>query len=394
MTDTAGAGPQQQPDLLSLSDAQAAALLVAELAAADAASWPLRYALAQIRTQLAGRRQLAAALGHEQAVTDLRTWTRQQLLDVTALLDGPAVRQVLHQAAQSAAAAGAANAVAHVRQQTERAAASTETAAAEPATPGAAAAVAPTTTGNAIEAAQAVQAGVIPAVTPRLEPPVVAVIRTAPATAAAHLQQAVQALSGAQDIADVEQALTVADRAPESLSLAASWAVNAAANDSVTATAVRLGAELLWIAERDACVVCTALAGHTANPAVGEGFDEFATFGKPSSAPDIWPPGMPLMRPPRHPRCRCMVVVWLGTAPGQPDLPARLRHEARRSILRGFSRPSESHHARLEAASRLLGTGAADMPKSVRQYAAHAVAAGHFPTREVPRYPSAPRRAA
>lgn len=374
---------QQQPDLLALSEAQAAALLVAELAAADAASWPLRWALAQIRSQLTARQQLAAMFGRENPAQDLKVWTRQQLREVVALLDRPAMAQVLERAAQSAAAAGAANAVAHVLQQTEKAAAA-----------------APTETGAAVQVARserverAAQAIITEPVTPQLEPAVIAVVRTAPDTAAAHLQQAVQALSGAQDVAGIEQALAIADRAPESLSLAASWVVNAAANDSVTATAVRLGAELLWIAERDACVVCTALAGHTANPAVGEGFDEFATFGKPGSAPDIWPPGMPLMRPPRHPRCRCMVVVWLGSAPGQPDLPARLRHEARRSILRGFSRPSESHHARLVAASRLLGTGAHDMPKSVRQYAAHAVAAGHFPTREVPRYPSAPRRAA
>lgn len=338
---TTAPSTQQQPDLLALADAQAAALLVAELDAADAASWPLRYALAQIRSQLTARQQLAAAFGRPTAVQDLRIWTGQQLRDTAELLDRPAVAQVLLQEAQSAAATGAANAAA--------------------------------------------QAGLTEAIAPRLDPAVTAVARTAPATAAAHLRQAVQALSGAQEVADIEQALAIADRAPESLTLAAGWAVNRAANESVTQTAVRLGAELLWIAERDACVVCTALAGHTANPAVGEGFDEFATFG-PHMPPAPWPPGQPLMRPPRHPRCRCMVVVWLGSASGQPDLPASLRHEARRSILRGFSRPSESHHLRLAAASKLLGTGAADMPKSVRQYAAHAVAVGQFPTREVPHY--------
>lgn len=260
------------------------------------------------------------------------------------LLDRQAVADVLRQAAANAAATGAANAAA--------------------------------------------QAGIAETITPRLDPAVTAVARTAPATAAAHLRQAVQAVSGAQDVSGIEQALSIADRAPEALTLAAGWAVNRAANDSVTKTAAHLGAELLWIAERDACVVCTALAGHTADPAAGEGFDEFATFG-PHRPPAPWPPGQPLMRPPRHPRCRCMVVVWLGSASGQPDLPASLRHEARRSILRGFSRPSESHTLRLAAASKLLGTGAYDMPKSVRQYAAHAVAVGRFPTREVPRYSGA-----
>lgn len=345
MTVTTSAPPQQQPDLLALSDAQAAALIVAELAAADAASWPLRYALAQIRSQLVARQQLAAAFGREAIGRDLKVWTARQLRETSALLDRPAIVQVLQQAAQSAAATGAANAAA--------------------------------------------QAGIAEMIPARLDPAVTAVTRTAPVTAAAHLRQAVQAVDGARGVADVEQALSVADRAPAALALAAQWAVNRAAATSVRATAARLGAELLWIAERDACVVCLALAGHIADPNVGDGFDEFATFG-PHRPPAPWPPGQPLLSPPRHPHCHCQVVVWLGSASGQPDLPASLIHEARRSILRGFSRPSESHHVRLAAASKLLGTGAADMPRSVRQYAAHAVAAGRFPTREVPRYPVSP----
>lgn len=335
--------PQQQPDLLALSDAQAAALLVAELAAADAASWPLRYALAQIRSQLTARQQLADAFGRDTAARDLKTWTRQQLRDVAVLLDRPAVTQVLMQAAQSAATAGATNAAA--------------------------------------------QAGIAETIEPTIEPAVAAVARTAPATAVAHLRQAVQAVDAAQELPDVEQALTVADRAPAALTLAAQWTVHRAAATSVRATAARLGAELLWIAERNACVVCLALAGHTANPLKGDGFDEFATFG-PHRPPAPWPPGQPLLCPPRHPRCRCQVVVWLGSASGQPDLPSSLIHEARRSILRGFSRPSEPHSIRLAAASKLLDTGAADMPKSVRAYAVSAVARGRFPTREVPHYRS------
>lgn len=378
---TVAAPPPQQPDLLALADEQAAALLVAELAAADAVSWPLRFALAQIRSQLSARQQLAAAFGRQApaasgggtAVRDLQVWTRQQLREVATLFDRPAVAQLLQQTAQSAASTGAANATAHVLHQTAQSA--TVDAAGE--------------TVRA-EATKAVLAEVAP---PRLEPAVAAVVRTAPTTAAAHLEQAVQALSGARDIADIEQALTVADRAPAALTMAAQWAVNRAAATAVRATAARLGAELLWIAERDACVVCTALAGHTANPAAGEGFDEFATFG-PHRPPAPWPPGHPLLAPPRHPHCRCQIVVWLGTAIGQPDLPASLRHEAKRSVLRGFSRPSEPSTIRVAAARELLRAGSADMPKSVRAYAAHAVQRGRFPTREVPRYPSAPRRAA
>lgn len=333
------AATQQQPDLVTLSDTQASALLIAELGAADAASWPLRLALAQIRTQLVGRRQLGAFVGRQPDVRELRAWTGQQLRDVATLLDRPAVAAILRQAAVDAAATGAANAAA--------------------------------------------QAGIAETITPHLDPAVAAVARTAPATAAAHLRTAVQAVSGAQDVADVEQALAVADRAPASLTLAAQWAVNRAAATSVRATAARLGAELLWISERDACVVCLALAGHTANPRSGDGFDEFATFG-PHRPPVPWPPGQPLLCPPRHPHCHCQIVVWLGSASGQPDLPASLRHEAKRSVLRGFSRPSESHTIRIAAARKLLAAGSADMPKSVRAYAAHAVERGRFPTRDVP----------
>jgi len=338
-TVTPAPAQQQPPDLVALSDAQAAALLLAEVAAADAASWPLRLALAQIRTQLLGRRQLGTMFGRQPDVRELRAWTGQQLRDTATLLDRPSVAAVLRQAAEGAAATGAASAAA--------------------------------------------QAGIAETITPRLDPAVAAVARTAPATAAAHLRQAVQAVVAAQDVAGIEQALAVADRAPASLTLAAGWAVHRAAATSVRATAARLGAELLWIAERDACVVCLALAGHTADPRVGDGFDEFATFG-PHRPPAPWPPGQPLLCPPRHPHCHCQVVVWLGSAAGQPNLPASLKHEAKRSILRGFSRPSESHTTRIAAARQLLAAGSADMPKSVRAYAAHAVERGRFPTRDVP----------
>lgn len=337
--------PQPPPDLQTLAERQAERLLAAELAAVAAAGWQLRAEIAAL-----GRALRAATIGGRLDPAARRRLAAQ-LAAVADRADPQSTAARLTVAAQTAARIGAANAAAQ--------------------------------TGLA--------ADVLPP--PVLERSVTAVADAAGDHAAAHLADAVQALRGADTVEQAQAALAVADRAPASVELAAGWIVNRAANDSVTATAVHLGAALLWIAERDACVVCTALAGHTADPAKGEGFDEFATFG-PHRPPAPWPPGQPLMRPPRHPRCRCMVVVWLGSAPGQPDLPASLRHEARRSILRGFSRPSESHRLRLAAASKLLGTGAHDMPKSVRAYATEAVARGRFPTREVPRYPSAHRRAA
>lgn len=341
--------PQQQSrlptDLEALAAEQAASLLLQELAAAAAASWPLRTRLAALDRTLR-----AATIGGELPPA-ARDRMAAQLVAILHDFDPQLAGDRLTAAAETAARTGATNAAA--------------------------------------------QAGLAVAELPApvLDDAVTAVADAVGDTAAEYLANAARALKNADTPEQAAAALKQADRAPAATELATAWAVNRAANEAVRASAAHLGAELLWIAERDACVVCTALAGHTADPLQGDGFDEFASFG-PHRPPAPWPPGQPLLCPPRHPHCRCMVVVWLGSASGQPDLPATLRHEARRSILRGFSRPSESHHLRLVAASRLLGTGAADMPKSVRQYAAHAVAAGRFPTREVPRYPSAHRRAA
>jgi len=138
-------------------------------------------------------------------------------------------------------------------------------------------------------------------------------------------------------------------------------------------------------------VVCLALAGEIADPNEGVGFDEFATYG-PYEPPSIWPYGMPLMRPPRHPHCRCQVCIWLGSAPGQPDLPERLRHEAARSVLKGWSLPSESNRVRLRAAEKLLAAGGRGLPRSVQEEAAKAVARGTFHSREVPRFTPDPTK--
>ena len=155
-------------------------------------------------------------------------------------------------------------------------------------------------------------------------------------------------------------------------------AVNLAAHDA----AVEYGADLLWMAERDACVVCLALAGSVV--AADEDFDADATFGDKPTAwwrdDDTGP-----LRPPRHPRCRCRCEPWLGHSgpPGSLSLPDALKREAQRSVLRGWSLPSESESVRVRAADRLLKRGSS-LPKSVRAYARRAVEKGRFPTRTVP----------
>jgi hypothetical protein len=84
--------------------------------------------------------------------------------------------------------------------------------------------------------------------------------------------------------------------------------------------------------------------------------------------------------------CRCQVSVWLGSAPGQPDFPERLKHEAARSVLKGWSLPSESNRVRLRAAESLLAGGGRGLPRSVQEEAALAIARGRFKSRSVPHY--------
>jgi hypothetical protein len=149
-------------------------------------------------------------------------------------------------------------------------------------------------------------------------------------------------------------------------------AVNTAVNLAAHDAAVEHGAQLLYFAEPDACVVCLALAGTVVD--ADEDFPADATFGR---HPTPWwtPEGHagPL-RPPRHPRCRCRCEVWLGHngPPGSTTLPDALKREARRSIALGWALDSEPDSVRRDAANRLLARGA-NLPKSVRARARHQV---------------------
>lgn len=199
---------------------------------------------------------------------------------------------------------------------------------------------------------------------------------------------------------DVVRQMGKASQAATELDRQTAWALARAKNSAIRSAAVARGASVLWVAEPDACVICLALSGHVVDPASGDGFDEEATFGKTGSAPAVWPPDEPLMGPPRHPHCRCILEVWIGPSltPGgeadnslysRPDvgatvdLPAALRREAKRSIVYGWSLPSESGVVRLDAAQRLLARGAG-LPKSVEERGHAAIKAGKFDNRVHP----------
>lgn len=170
-----------------------------------------------------------------------------------------------------------------------------------------------------------------------------------------------------------------ASQAASSVDRSAATAVSTAMNDAVGQVARAHGARVLWVAEPNACVVCLRLSGHLADPATGQWFDEEATFGRPGSAPAVWPPGQPLMRPPRHPHCRCVTQVWWGDVRGTRvvDLPAALQREARRSILLGRALPTESNNVRIDAADRLLRIGSG-LPRTVEARSRRAVQTGRF----------------
>lgn len=141
------------------------------------------------------------------------------------------------------------------------------------------------------------------------------------------------------------------------------------------------GLRVVWVAERNACLVCLALSGHVSDPNQGVGFDEDATFGPHKPTP-AWPPGMPLMAPPRHPNCRCRLRI---ISADNVLVPQALRREAERSVARGWS-GYDSRRARLHAADRLLSR-ANRLPRTVNERAARDVARGRFSDRHKPRSP-------
>lgn len=168
-------------------------------------------------------------------------------------------------------------------------------------------------------------------------------------------------------------AMARAEQAVKGVEAVVATHVTTAAATGVTDVAEASGWARLWVAERDACVHCLAYAGHVTTTSV---FPTGLTFGdKPLT------PYGPLLGPPLHPHCRCVLEL---IDPHDHAVPAALKREAKRSVLRGFSLDTESEAVRLRAADRLLARGST-LPESVKQYARRAVRLGEFPRgRDVP----------
>lgn len=206
------------------------------------------------------------------------------------------------------------------------------------------------------------------------------------ADARKHLAAAERELSKVEGTCygEVTEALIPSQRAVTAAEQATTTAVNGASNSGIVSVAASLPEEdvqLLWLAERSACVHCLSYAGEVVH--LHSSFPVDLTFGAKPLVP--WPEPLWLSGPPLHPNCRCRLTVWLGHVEGAPgpSLPEVLKREARRSILKGWSMESESERVRLQAAARLLKRGV-NAPKSVLTYAQRAVRKGAFPSRTVP----------
>lgn len=238
------------------------------------------------------------------------------------------------------------------------------------------------------------------------------------------------------DLAAVQQRAAGTAKATLILERTTRTTFNAELNQGVTDAAREVGAQLVWVAERDACVVCLALSGDVVEP--GGVFDWRKTFGAKAYEPRAYNADGELVtvgleRPPRHPNCRCRLSPWLGhdaaaamavthdwkvaeaeailygdhvaaqaardaaAAAGRSagfDFPASLRREAERSILLGHALPSESETVRTQAADRLLqkigsATGSRSpsgwaVPATVKRKTRAALKRGTFTTGPVP----------
>lgn len=214
---------------------------------------------------------------------------------------------------------------------------------------------------------------------PYLDPAIAQAVTDLQQRAATDLAQA-QAFAQHMQVRRHGDLLTVAAKANQAgnrVDRAARWVFNRGANRGVELVAEQIGAQKLWIAERDACLACLAYSGMTVGAA--ELFPAGRTFGDPSSAPKF-----PMAGPPLHPNCRCRLQVWLGSEEGvgPVEVPEALRREAQRTVARGWSEYA-SEPARLRAASRLVQAGATLLPRSVIDSAQQAVVAGTFQERRL-----------
>lgn len=326
--------PPPMPDLLAIVDGQEDALLAHEKGAAAVASAPLRAKIAQIVAQaLAAFARLPAGADIEPL---LRT-VREQLAALGVAVSGALGSGIVASLVADFAAAYVLG----------------------------------------FEHGNAQAFDVARKVTPRVLLPddVQVAAENANKSARDKLLDAASKLVDVRSMPELIAGLSRASQAVQSVERAASWGVNRAVASGVTAIAQEVGASRLWVGERDACLHCTAYMGEIADG--DEPFPIGLTFAKKPLSLD------PVPNPPLHPNCRCRLMIY--RREWGSDVPDALKREARRSVLRGFSLPTESAASRLDAAERLLLNGAG-LPKTVEDRARRDIKRGEFARgRTVPR---------
>ncbi|MFE9391700.1 hypothetical protein [Streptomyces sp. NPDC006784] len=152
-----------------------------------------------------------------------------------------------------------------------------------------------------------------------------------------------------------------------------SWVINTAVNEGLVAGIAAIGAQKLWLAERDACTACLAYAGRV--------IDVRDTFpGGLNWDPNQQRAGADeIAGPPRHPNCRCRLVPWRDRwAGGGQSLPDFLHGQAVDALANGRARPTESRAARIRAARALLAS-TEPLTAAQRRTARQAVHRGRWP---------------
>lgn len=177
----------------------------------------------------------------------------------------------------------------------------------------------------------------------------------------------------------VNAALATGSGAANSAERTATWATMRRANEGVREQARAAGADVIWVAERDACLYCLAQSGEVRGPR--QAFDGTRRFDTVRHL-TVWPEGSDLWAPPRHPECRCHLVVYRGHVGPGPTMPEVLKREAQRSVVIGLALPSESQTVRARAAQKLVDADRG-APPTVLARTRRQLIAGTFRTRSV-----------
>jgi hypothetical protein len=189
-----------------------------------------------------------------------------------------------------------------------------------------------------------------------------------------HLDDAV-VLSTKLPMTDPDDTMAVIAKAQGAVSsqkMTAAWVTHRSIALGVAEVARERRRNVVWVAERDACLHCLAYQGHVVAP--GRPFLPGLTYAD-KSLNQIGP----LLGPPLHPHCRCQLeLTELETGSIDPGL----AREAARSVARGLT-DHASEPARFRAADRLVkgAIGASLLPKSVLDRARRNLRDGAFKAR-------------